>query len=64
MTDNTEAESLWADTTGGVAWRCYPVCDWTEAQARSKYRASLGEEPAHVVQRYDMWWLGPVEERT
>jgi hypothetical protein len=61
MTDNTEAESLWADTTGGVAWRCYPTCDYTEAQARSAYRARVEAEPRYTVCHDGMWWCGPVE---
>lgn len=61
MTDLTEAEALWSDTTGRLSWRCYPLCDYTEAQARSAYRARLEAEPRYILQRDGMWWAGPVE---
>lgn len=63
MTTDTEAAALWSDTTGRIAWRCYPTCDYSEAQARSAYRARLEQEPRYALERDGMWWLGPVEGR-
>ena len=43
----------------GVAWL---VCDGGEEEARQRFRARFGEEPARVIRRDGWWWAGPCPE--
>jgi hypothetical protein len=58
MTEQSEGEKLLDDTTGRIRWQCYGA--GPRDLVLEEYRRKYGHEPPVVIERYGLWWLGPV----